>query len=261
LHGRQIDHDAALANRVTRQAVAATAYRDQKIVAGGELHRSHHICRVGAARDQRGVAVESAVPDAPRGFETLTYLGEDRSALVGPEIGDVDGFECDGTAGTRDRRRVDRFLRARKPRGQAGRGHERHGTGNEVSPLHFALPSIFAGPAEDSINSDCDGLPPICGVAAQPDSKIVRRDCTPRDYATREDGSRQESTGCCPTSAPASAVPCNAPSGVVWPIRHPFLTQEPKQFVHTSCESTHWIRHCKHEQNDLGGIFGIHRQL
>ena len=139
MHGREVDHDAAFAHRVTGEAVAAAAHRDQQIVARGKLHRADHVGGAGAARDQRRMTVECAVPDAPRNVVTLAGACEHGSALVGAEIIDVRGLENDGAAGARDRGHVGGFRRARESRmRQAGRGHERHGTGKEVSSSHVA---------------------------------------------------------------------------------------------------------------------------
>ena len=65
-HGREVDHQPAVADRLAGEAVAAAAHGDEQVVGAGEVHRARDVGRAGAARDDRGTAVEHAVPDAPR---------------------------------------------------------------------------------------------------------------------------------------------------------------------------------------------------
>jgi hypothetical protein len=63
LHRRQVEDDAALANRQTREAVPATPDGDREAGRSGEPHRGDHVGRAGAARDERGEAIYRSVPD------------------------------------------------------------------------------------------------------------------------------------------------------------------------------------------------------
>ena len=62
----EIDHDAVVARAEARAVVPAAAYGDQQIPLAGEGDDLRDVGSVGAARDQRGVAVDHRVVDGPR---------------------------------------------------------------------------------------------------------------------------------------------------------------------------------------------------
>ena len=64
-HGRQVDHDAAVAGREPGVAVAAAADGDQQVLLPGEADGRDHVLDAGAAGHQRRVAVGGGVPDRP----------------------------------------------------------------------------------------------------------------------------------------------------------------------------------------------------
>jgi hypothetical protein len=64
-HRRQVDHDAAVAGREPRVAVAAAAHRDQQVLVAGEAHGRDHVLDVAAAGDHRRAGVGGGVPDDP----------------------------------------------------------------------------------------------------------------------------------------------------------------------------------------------------
>ena len=66
LHAREIDHEAAVAQRAPADVVAAAAHRDEEVVLAGEPHRGDHVRQPRAARDQPGMLVDAGVPDPPR---------------------------------------------------------------------------------------------------------------------------------------------------------------------------------------------------
>jgi len=61
LHARQVDHQAAVADRKTRHAMAAAADRYDQVVISSERHRRHHVSDPGAADDQRGAPVDHPI--------------------------------------------------------------------------------------------------------------------------------------------------------------------------------------------------------
>ena len=62
-HAREVDHQAALAYSDARDIVAAASYRHQQVVGPGEVDRRDDIGGPSTAGDERGVAVDHAVPD------------------------------------------------------------------------------------------------------------------------------------------------------------------------------------------------------
>lgn len=62
-HPRQVDHQAAVADRATGDIVAAAAHRHQKLVRTGEVDAIDDIGNPMTACDQCGPAVDHAVPD------------------------------------------------------------------------------------------------------------------------------------------------------------------------------------------------------
>jgi hypothetical protein len=70
-HLRQVDHDAAVARRESRHAMASSAHGDDQVVLTREADRGDDVVDRGAASDQRRAPVGHAVPDNAR----LVVLG------------------------------------------------------------------------------------------------------------------------------------------------------------------------------------------
>jgi hypothetical protein len=67
VHGREVDHCPVVADRAAGDLVATAADGDGGPVLARQADRRLHVGSIGAARDHRGVPVDEAVPDAPRG--------------------------------------------------------------------------------------------------------------------------------------------------------------------------------------------------
>ena len=67
LHPRQIDHQAAVAQRAPAHIVSAAAYGDEQPVLTREANRGNHIRQAGAAGDQPGALVDAGIPYASGG--------------------------------------------------------------------------------------------------------------------------------------------------------------------------------------------------
>jgi hypothetical protein len=63
LHGRQVDHQSAIAGGVAADAVPAAPHRERQPRSAGELERRDHIGGAGAAEDRRRPPVDYAVPE------------------------------------------------------------------------------------------------------------------------------------------------------------------------------------------------------
>jgi hypothetical protein len=82
----QVDQDAAVAGAVPHDGVAAAADRDRQAGLAGEPDRCLDVAGAGRARDQRRMAVERAVPDAP-GFGIALVAGfQQRAAEVPAQL-------------------------------------------------------------------------------------------------------------------------------------------------------------------------------
>ena len=66
LHRREIDHEAAVAERMTADAVAAGAHRHKEATLAREANRRDDVRDSGAASDAGGAAVDRTVPDRAR---------------------------------------------------------------------------------------------------------------------------------------------------------------------------------------------------
>src|SRR5207253_10710894 len=60
-HARQVDHQATVADRKARHAMAAAADRHDQVVALGKSDRRHHVGDPGAADDQRRAPVDHPI--------------------------------------------------------------------------------------------------------------------------------------------------------------------------------------------------------
>jgi hypothetical protein len=63
LHRREVDHEAFIADSISRDVMPAPADRDEHAFLARELNGLDHIFRPRAAGDERGPAVDHGVPD------------------------------------------------------------------------------------------------------------------------------------------------------------------------------------------------------
>ena len=63
LHGREVDHEAAIAHRGAGDVVAAAADRHEQIVLARETHRPDDVAGLRTAHDHGGSSIDHAVPD------------------------------------------------------------------------------------------------------------------------------------------------------------------------------------------------------
>ena len=66
LHGREIEHQAAVADGIAADIVAAALDRGEQPVLGGEADRALDVGGRPAAHDEARLAVDHGVPDGPR---------------------------------------------------------------------------------------------------------------------------------------------------------------------------------------------------
>src|SRR3989442_263318 len=85
-HPGEIDDHAAVARREPGDAVAATAYRDDKVVLARELQGRDDVLDTSAARDERRMAVGDRIPDDARAV-VVAIAGENQlTAETLPEL-------------------------------------------------------------------------------------------------------------------------------------------------------------------------------
>ena len=70
LHGREIDHQPVIADRLACDAVTAATHRHWKTVLTGEADAGDHVGRAGASRDERGTPIDDPVEDDARRIVT-----------------------------------------------------------------------------------------------------------------------------------------------------------------------------------------------
>ena len=90
-HRREVDHEAIVATRMTGETVAAGAHREWQRVGSREIDGARHVRRVGATGDQRGVAIESAVPQLAGGVVSGVIRQQQLAAKCGAQVRDVCG--------------------------------------------------------------------------------------------------------------------------------------------------------------------------
>src|SRR6516165_3064322 len=82
-HQREVDEEAAVADRVTGDVVAAAAHSEEKLRVPRELDRIDDIGRALAAGDNCRAAVDHRVPDGTGGFvSVLAWQGESPAHLA-----------------------------------------------------------------------------------------------------------------------------------------------------------------------------------
>src|SRR5260370_33542632 len=76
IHGRQIDHETAVARRIAREAVSTAAHGEKEFALARERYSAHDVSGVGATRDEGGVLVDHSVPDTARHVIPFLARGE-----------------------------------------------------------------------------------------------------------------------------------------------------------------------------------------
>ena len=66
LHGRKIDHEPVVTDRLAGDAVTTAAHRHRKAVLAGKVDAGDHVRRAGASRDDRGAPIDDPVEDDAR---------------------------------------------------------------------------------------------------------------------------------------------------------------------------------------------------
>jgi hypothetical protein len=89
-HGRQVDHDPAVAHRGAGDVVTPAAHGDLEIAVAGEAHRRGHVGGAAAAGDQPGSPVDGAVPHGS-GVVVVVVVGDDH---IAPEPGNLHRGRC-----------------------------------------------------------------------------------------------------------------------------------------------------------------------
>ena len=85
-HSGEIDDHAAVARREPGYAVAATAYRDDKVVLARELQRRDDVVDTSAAGDERRMAVGDGIPDDARAVVVAIAGDNQLTAETLPEL-------------------------------------------------------------------------------------------------------------------------------------------------------------------------------
>ena len=85
-HPGQVDQDAVIARRETRDAVAAAPDGDQQILLAGEPKSRGDVTDVGRPGDQRRVSVDEPVPDDPGGVVARVARTDDLAVETAVEV-------------------------------------------------------------------------------------------------------------------------------------------------------------------------------
>jgi hypothetical protein len=75
-HGREVDHHAAVTQRVAGYGVTPASDRDRQVPLPSEAHGGHHVSCPGATRDDGRLTLDVPVPDPAGGLEPLITLLE-----------------------------------------------------------------------------------------------------------------------------------------------------------------------------------------
>jgi hypothetical protein len=75
--------------------VTTAADRSEQAVRTGEADCTHDVRRAGAARDERWLAVEGGIPQAPCVVVTRVARGQQAAPQAGAQIRDVSRSQCD----------------------------------------------------------------------------------------------------------------------------------------------------------------------
>ena len=93
-HQREVDHQAAVADRVPGDRVATATDRDEQLVLAGEPHRLGDVVGAGAAGDQRRATIDRPVPDPAGIVVALFTRAQESAAKARPkpiELSSLDG--------------------------------------------------------------------------------------------------------------------------------------------------------------------------
>jgi hypothetical protein len=88
LHRGQIDDDSAIARRRAGHVVAAAAHGDYELPLAGEPQGGPDVGDAGAARDERGAAVDGTVPDSTGGLVLRIACADQLAAELSREVGE-----------------------------------------------------------------------------------------------------------------------------------------------------------------------------
>ncbi len=87
-HHRQVDDQTVIDAAQAGPAMAAAAHGNRKLVVAAEIHRRHHVGRVGTARDDERPLVDHAVIELARLLIVRVVAADDGAAMVLGEFGD-----------------------------------------------------------------------------------------------------------------------------------------------------------------------------
>ena len=66
LHGREIDHEPVVTDRLARDAVTTATHRDWKAMLTGKADAGDDVRSAGTSRDERGTPIDDPVEDDAR---------------------------------------------------------------------------------------------------------------------------------------------------------------------------------------------------
>src|SRR5262245_5148980 len=84
-HGREVDHDAVVANGCACDVVASATYRDLQVVVASVTYSRHHIRGADASGDHARTPVNGTVPDST-GDVVLSVVGTDQPAAEAVDL-------------------------------------------------------------------------------------------------------------------------------------------------------------------------------
>ena len=100
-HLREIDHQTPIADRITRDVMAAAPHRDQQTVVAGKIDGVNDVGRLSASNDKTGLPIDHRIPDDSRlvigGCMLIKHLTL-QCALKGTEPSGID-LPCAGIGG------------------------------------------------------------------------------------------------------------------------------------------------------------------
>src|SRR5260370_18158274 len=86
IHGRQIDHETAVARRIAREAVSTAAHGEKEFALARERYSAHDVSGVGATRDEGGVLVDHSVPNTARHVIPFLARREQSTPQARPQV-------------------------------------------------------------------------------------------------------------------------------------------------------------------------------
>jgi hypothetical protein len=88
LHQREVDHQAAITDRVSGDGMAAAANRDEQVAGAREADRLDDVVGARAACDQRRMPINRTVPNAPGLVVAFLPRPQQRAAETRPQLRD-----------------------------------------------------------------------------------------------------------------------------------------------------------------------------